>query len=77
MSIYKTIIPEGTRIKKEGVPYIRRSGEWVLDTEQNMFQQMSEETAKDINKKILKELVKNIKTEWDFTKRQSLIKKES
>lgn len=62
MSFYKTIIPEGTRIKKEGVPYIRRSGEWVLDTEQNMFQQMSEEIAKDINKKILKELFKNIKT---------------
>lgn len=63
MSIYKTIIPEGlTRIKKEGVPYIRRSGEWVLDTEQNMFQQMSEELTKDINKKILEELFKNIKT---------------
>ena len=62
MSFYKTIIPEGTRIKKEGVPYIRRSGEWVLDTEQIMYQQMSEELAKDINKKILKELFKNIKT---------------
>ena len=65
MSFYKTIIPEGTRIKKEGVPYIRRSGEWVLDTEQIMhqqIQQMSEELAKDINKKILKELFKNIKT---------------
>ena len=62
MSIYKTIIPEGTRTKIEGVPYIRRSGKWVLDTEQYMFQQMSEEIAKDINKKILKELFKNIKT---------------
>ena len=62
MSFYKTIIPEGTRIEKEGVPYIRRSGEWVLDTEQIMLQQMSEEIAKDINKKILKELFKNIKT---------------
>ena len=65
MSIYKTIIPEGTRIEIEGVPYIRRSGEWVLDTEQIMYQQiqqMSEELAKDINKKILKELFKNIKT---------------
>ena len=62
MSIYKTIIPEGTRTKIEGVLYIRRSGEWVLDTEQNMFQQMSEELSKDINKKILKELFKNIKT---------------
>ena len=65
MSIYKTIIPEGTRTKIEGVPYIRRSGKWVLDTEQIMYQQiqqMSEELAKDINKKILKELFKNIKT---------------
>ena len=62
MSIYKTIIPEGTRTKIEGVLYIRRSGEWVLDTEQIMYQQMSEELAKDINKKILKELFKNIKT---------------
>ena len=62
MSIYKTIIPDGTRTKIEGVPYIRRSGEWVLDTEQIMLQQMSEEIAKDINKKILKELFKNIKT---------------
>lgn len=65
MSIYKTIIPDGTRIKIEGVPYIRRSGEWVLDTEQIMYQQiqrMSEELTKDINKKILKELFKNIKT---------------
>lgn len=62
MSIYKTIIPEGTRTKIEGVPYIRRSGEWVLDMEQIIYQQMSEELAKDINKKILKELFKNIKT---------------
>ena len=65
MGIYKTIITEGTRIKIEGVPYIRRSGGWVLDTEQIMYQQrqqMSEELAKDINKKILKELFKNIKT---------------
>lgn len=65
MSIYKTIIPEGTRTKIEGVPYIRRSGKWVLDTEQIMYQQiqqMSEELTKDINKKILKELFKNIKT---------------
>lgn len=62
MSIYKTIIPDGTRTEIEGVPYIRRSGEWVLDTEQIMYQQMSEELAKDINKKILKEIFKNIKT---------------
>ena len=62
MSIYKTIIPEGARTKIEGVPYIRRSGEWVLDIEQIMYQQMSEELTKDINKKILEELFKNIKT---------------
>lgn len=61
MSIYKTVIPEGTRIEIEGVPYIRRSGEWILDTEQIMYQQMSSELAKDIDKKILAELFKNMK----------------
>lgn len=61
MSIYKTVIPEGTRIEIEGVPYIRNSGEWILDTEQIMYRQMSEQLAKDINKKILADLFKNMK----------------
>lgn len=54
MSLYRTVIPDGTETEINGEPYIRVNGCWEVDIEQVMVQQMSERLAKDIDREILK-----------------------